>query len=97
MQPPLVRTYDLPASVAEELSQLQSIVSDSDRLSAFQAKLPSSVVTGSIAIHHTSEYADTPFEAHACYDALVKHGVLGVYQCFLVDGTLWNGYVWPPS
>jgi hypothetical protein len=45
----------LPASVSEELAKLKAIEADPQKLAAFQAKLPSGFVTGSIVIHHTNE------------------------------------------
>ena len=86
----------LPASVSEELSQLEDIVGDSGKLSQFQAKLPGGFLGGTIAIHHTSMYSGNPFEAHACYDALVDEGGFGVTRSFLPDGSEWTGYVYPP-
>jgi hypothetical protein len=85
----------LPASVREELAQLNVIAADPQKLAAFQAKLPSGFLSGSIVIHHTNENQRVPghpaervqIEAHACYDALIAHGQEGVTECFLPDGT----------
>ena len=88
----------LPAAVASELDELQSIVSDTDQLAAYTAKLPSDVLTGTIVIHHTSAFdintanlrAPLNLVAHACYDALVAKDGQGTTQCFLADGTLFT-------
>lgn len=86
----------LPASVCEELSELESMVGDSGKLTQFRAKLPSAILGGTIAIHHTTEYSADAFKAHACYDALVDEGGFGVTKCFLPDGSEWTGSVYPP-
>lgn len=100
----LVYWPELPASVSQDLAELRATLADPRSLAAFQAKLPSGILTGSIVVHHTSRFQwvrghpaeRVQVEGHACYDAVIAHHGLGVTHSFLPDGTEWTGYVWPP-
>jgi hypothetical protein len=89
----------LPASVSKELAELQAILANPSEFAAFQAKLQTSYVTGSIVIHHTSISERVPghpdeevaLVAHACYDALIAApGGLGMPVCYLPDGSIYT-------